>query len=92
MASNWIIGNSNISYFVGVDATETNVQSILSGDYNLTNGSPVRNGILTLTTNEPLGWTVEIHKNVGDLLMADGSVQQASTAGLRAGVAITGSA
>ena len=32
------IDNENLSYFLGVDAAETNVQMVLSGDRNITNG------------------------------------------------------
>src|SRR5262245_47184752 len=35
---NRFAGNTNLSYFVGVDATDLNPQSFLSGDHNLTNG------------------------------------------------------
>src|SRR5215472_13254462 len=52
-ATNWNIGNSNISYFVGVDAKEAFVTTFLSGDRNITNGSPLKNWLLELTTNSP---------------------------------------
>lgn len=84
------ISNSNVSYFVGVDANETNPQLILSGDRNITNNLPVRNGLLALTTNNPAGWTSELHNGVGNLSMADGSVQQVSLSGLRQATANTG--
>ena len=45
--------NSNLSYFVGINAIETDPQSILSGDRNLTNGTPLKNGILELIPNQP---------------------------------------
>jgi prepilin-type N-terminal cleavage/methylation domain-containing protein len=82
--------NSNISYFVGVDANELNPQLILSGDHNLTNGTPVRNGLLELTTNNPAGWTAKMHEKVGNVGLADGSVQQVSITGLRYAVANAG--
>jgi prepilin-type N-terminal cleavage/methylation domain-containing protein/prepilin-type processing-associated H-X9-DG protein len=81
--TNWNINNSNISYFVGVDAVETNEQMILSGDHNITNGTPVKNGLLALTTNQLTGWTTEMHNKVGNIAMTDGSVQQISSGGLR---------
>jgi hypothetical protein len=84
------LNNSNISYFVGVDAAETNAQMILSGDHNITNGTPVKNGMLYLTTNQESGWTAEMHNKVGNLLLADGSVQQLSISGLQTTVANTG--
>jgi prepilin-type processing-associated H-X9-DG protein len=64
-------------------------QAILSGDRNLTNNTSIRNGILTLTTNRPAGWTAEIHNKVGNLLLADGSVQQVSSTGLRTAIVNT---
>jgi prepilin-type processing-associated H-X9-DG protein len=82
--------NSNLSFFVGIDAAETNAAMILYGDHNLTNGTPVRNGILELTAKHPTGWTAEMHDGVGNVALADGSVQQVSIAGIRSVVANTG--
>lgn len=83
--------NSNISYFVGIDAVnETDPQRILSGDRNITNGTPIKNGILELTPNQPAGWTAEMHEKVGNLLLSDGSVSQVSRSGLQTAVANTG--
>ncbi len=76
------LNNSNISYFIGVDATETDPQAFLSGDRNLTNGTSIRNGILKLFPNRNVGWTAEMHNKVGNIGLADGSVQQLSTANL----------
>jgi type II secretory pathway pseudopilin PulG len=84
------LNNSNLSYFIGLDSTESDPQLILSGDGNLTNSTPIRNGILELTTNNPTGWTSEMHKKVGNILLSDGSVQQASITGLRQEVANNG--
>ncbi|MEO7299431.1 MAG: hypothetical protein ABI042_12750 [Verrucomicrobiota bacterium] len=77
------LSNSNLSYFLGVDANENLPQSILSGDRNITNGFAPTNGMLLLMTNQPVGWTKEIHKYQGNVALGDGSVQQASSARLR---------
>ena len=82
--------NSNISFFVGVDANEGRPTMILSGDHNITNGLRLRNGLLDLITNGPAGWTAEVHNKVGNILLADGSVQQMNTVGLRTTIAKTG--
>ena len=82
--------NSNISFFVGIDAAETNPQMILSGEHNITNGTPIRNGLLALTTNKLTAWTSEVHNKVGNILLADGSVQQDSSTGLQNQIAGTG--
>jgi len=84
------LSNSNLSYFVGIDANETNPQMILSGDRNITNGTAVKNGLLNLTTNGPAGWTSEMHHDVGNIALADGSVRQVSRVGLREVVVNTG--
>jgi prepilin-type N-terminal cleavage/methylation domain-containing protein len=80
------LANSNVSYFVGIDATETDPQGFLSGDRNLTNGTPIKNGILEVSSNQPAGWTAEMHNKVGNILLSDGSLQQVSTTGLRSGI------
>lgn len=82
--------NSNISFFIGVDASETNAAMVLAGDHNLTNGLPIRNSILEVSTNRATGWTSEMHNKVGNLCLADGSVRQLSIAELQAAVANTG--
>lgn len=82
--------NSNLSFFVGVDARGTNTKMILSGDRNITGGSSVKNGLLELTTNMPASWTSELHKNIGNILLADGSVQQENNASLQTQIAHTG--
>lgn len=79
--------NSNISFFIGVDVTnETNPQLILAGDRNITNGLPTKNGILEVSSNQPAGWTAEMHNKVGNIALSDGSVQQISITGLRSAI------
>jgi len=90
-ATNWFnFSNSNISYFVGIVANESNAMMILSGDHNITNGTPTKNGLLALSTNALAGWTSEMHKRVGNILLTDGSVQQVSILGLQNQIANTG--
>jgi len=84
------LNNSNISYFVGLDSTETDPQGMLFGDRNITNGTPIKNGILELTANQPAGWTDEIHRKVGNITLSDGSVQQITRTGLRNAVENSG--
>jgi prepilin-type processing-associated H-X9-DG protein len=67
--------NNNLSYFVSLDAVETNPPMLLCGDRNITNGLPVENGILVLATNRPFGWTHELHNGQANVGLADGSVQ-----------------
>jgi len=76
-------GNSNLSYFVGVDASQTNPMMILSGDRNFTNVAIVKNGLLELTANEKIDWATEVHEHIGNIALADGSVRQVKTKALR---------
>ncbi len=77
------LSNTNISYFVGLDSQEDYPQMLMAGDRNVTNGTPLpSNRILVLTTNSMLGWTHELHSCRGNILLADGSVQQVSSSGL----------
>lgn len=76
------ISNTNLSYFLGPDANENLPQSILSGDGNITNGLVPTNGMLVVMTNQPVGWTKDIHKYQGNVALGDGSVQQVSSARL----------
>jgi len=82
--------SSNISYFVNVDATEAYPQMLLSGDDNFEiQGVPIKSGLLELSTNTPISWTAARHKFVGNLSIADGSVQQVTQSGLSSALVIT---
>jgi hypothetical protein len=77
-ATDWVAGfkNSHISYFVGLDANETHPGMFLAGDWNITNGTSLTNGVLVLTTNHPAHWTSKLHNGIGNVGLTDGSVQQ----------------
>ena len=83
-------GNSNLSYFVGLDAKASAPSMFLSGDRNLTNGALLPNRILELKTNSAVGWTAEIHNQQGDVVLADSSVQAWGTTQLREGLQKSG--
>jgi prepilin-type processing-associated H-X9-DG protein len=73
------LSNSNLSYFVGLDADETRPTMILAGDRNLlTNGVPVIPGLVIIGTNSAAGWSTKMHKRAGNILFADGSVARAT--------------
>ncbi len=75
--------DANVSYFIGLDATEESPQSILSGDRHLTvDGTDARPGLLTLTATNQLGFSRQLNPQGGNLLFGDGSVQQATPAQL----------
>ena|SRR5947209_8466079 len=73
----------NVSYFVGLDASETQLQSILSGDRNISTKDRAISGILSLASNSPVCWTKENHDGAGDFGLGDGSAEQASTTNLQ---------
>ena len=98
--------NKAVSFFVGFEGDETRPQSLLSGDRNITNvaglrGQMVRTDtdkseIIKLGTNHTskagAGWSKDLHQQQGNIVLGDGSVQQISTARLRAQLGETGGA
>ncbi len=82
--SNYFSNNSNVSYFVGLDASNTSPNMFLSGDDNwlvggdarivAQKGVPVPSGILPLWTNTPIAWSEARHERKGNIGLADGSV------------------
>jgi len=84
------LANANVSYFVGVDATDTEPSLFLSGDRHLTNGPLTSTRLLTLTTNSTPGWTEVMHNLVGNVALADGSVQTFDTPQLQIAALVMG--
>ena len=90
-ATNFLtLRSTNLSYFVGLEATNTAPSAFISGDRNLTNAGGVKGGVLLASTNDPVSWTAALHQNCGNIGLADGSVQQFSTIRLREAIANTG--
>jgi prepilin-type N-terminal cleavage/methylation domain-containing protein/prepilin-type processing-associated H-X9-DG protein len=80
------MSNANISYFVGLDADETWPAMPLAGDRKLlTNGVAVKPGLLVfgVTNAVSIAWQVKMHNGAGNVALADGSVQQFSSAALQ---------
>jgi len=74
--TNWAgLSNSNLSYFVSVDALADRSSHLLSGDRNITNHNPTAAGPGVLTTNSQIGWTRDLHLDNGNILFADGHVE-----------------
>lgn len=84
------LANSNLSYFLGVTADETEPRKILMGDRNLTNGPLSANRLMLLTTNSAPGWDHQLHKFRGNVALADGSVQSLDLPRLRLAVTNSG--
>ena len=76
--------NFNISYFTSLSASEANPNLWLAGDRNLlVNNSQPQWGRRTISTNDKVAWTSEIHKDQGNIALADGSVQLFSNSPLQ---------
>src|SRR6266850_3959548 len=82
--------DNSTSYFVGVDAVQTNGQMLLSGDRNITNTSKANRRLVSFSTNQLAGWTDDLHRRQGNVGLADGSVQQFTASRLRDQIAHTG--
>jgi prepilin-type processing-associated H-X9-DG protein len=82
--------NENISYFVGLDANDTQPQMFLSGDRNIENGQSPIHSVLDLRPKLSTHWTATIHTNQGNVALADGSVQQYTSVRLQQALQYTG--
>ena len=78
--------DNNVSYFVGVDAVDTNPNAIMTGDHWLDlNGRTARRGLVSLTSKSRVRWVKSPpgHGDAGNIGLADGSVQQFSSTALQ---------
>jgi hypothetical protein len=75
--------SKNISYFTSLTADESNWQIILGGDRNILISGKLSPGLVSLTTNTTVAWSKAIHNEQGNLVMSDGSVQQANSTRLK---------
>jgi len=68
---------------LGLEASEANPHSILSGDRNITCDALARNGIIRFgSTNQP-GWGMDLHKSAGNIAQGDGSAHQVTVSGIQ---------
>lgn len=89
---------NRVSFFIGSDAIETDPQMLLFGDCNIGTGVVGQGGQPAGTrfttpcyfvlgsaqfTTQNAAWTIDTHNKVGNLGLADGSVQEVSISGLR---------
>ena len=83
-----VTNNSAFSYFLGLDASEEDPNTLQGGDSNLElNGQRLQSTLVTLRTNATLQFDNSRHKDppsgAGNILFGDGSVQQVTSARLR---------
>ncbi len=97
--TNLFRGNTNISYFVGLEADETRPQMLLSGDRNMTNKTRTLisvNQIIKFGTNVTAageansGWNKDLHQSAGNVVLSDGSVQQFNAGRLKEQFRVSG--
>jgi prepilin-type processing-associated H-X9-DG protein/prepilin-type N-terminal cleavage/methylation domain-containing protein len=74
--------NRNVSYFVGVNAEFSKPDSLLAGDRNLTANALPNPSILHSEADNRLRWTWEMHQFKGNILFADGHVEEWNNATL----------
>lgn len=82
-------GERNVSYFVGLDARRDHSQSIVLGDRNVYGGGGGLDPWWSFYLGQSIDatWDSAMHRHRGNLVMADGSVHQTSTAVLREKIA-----
>jgi prepilin-type processing-associated H-X9-DG protein len=69
--------NSHISYFADLDASKDPPRGLLVGDANFAiHGVPVGSGILELSSNLPVAWTLNRHPHGGTVGFVDGHAQE----------------
>lgn len=86
-ANKWsTIANTNISYFVGVDAAFGKATHFLSGDRNIVADTADSTSIVWLNNGEKVSWTQELHDANGNILFADNHVEMLNNEGLREAV------
>ena len=83
--------SQNTSYFIGLEAVESNTNMFLSGDRSLSNGNLLSNGTMLLSSNQPaFWWPTKVHDGHGNVALTDGSVAQLDNPRLSAALAHTG--
>lgn len=75
------VTDQNISYFITLDADYGNPRQVLTGDRHIAVGKRNREatGLVLITNASEARWTKLLHGGEGNLALADGSVQQATT-------------
>lgn len=92
-ATNWIsLRNTNLSYFVGLEANPARPKMFLSGDRHVATDLRSTNGFLELKTNLSVRWLRPLHENRGHVVFADGSVHALFSPQLARASRVTGDA
>lgn len=74
-----VLKNENVSYAVGINANAAQPNSILAADGNLTNDWFGSASLLRFGPSNAVRWTAELHRFKGNLLFADGRVEEVNS-------------
>ena len=79
----------NLSYFASLSAEETEPLSFLAGDRNLLSNNLPITGLFPLLSNQAsqISWSRELHNEMGNISMGDGSVLQFNSLRLKKAIA-----
>jgi prepilin-type processing-associated H-X9-DG protein len=69
------LADTNLSYFINVDAVQGNDSLVLCGDRNLENKPSAGSRFVCVSSTSVMGWDKQMHREKGNLCFADGSVQ-----------------
>ena len=75
--------DNNVSYFVGANADYARPNSVLAGDRNITNASSSSSSVIKLNFTTLVRWTEELHRFRGNILYADGRVDELNSTELQ---------
>lgn len=88
-----LVRNTNVSYFVGIEAHEDQPNILIAGDRNIEGGRPKRNCPVAEVYNVATefskveipnaGWSKAAHRRRGNITLGDGSAHQVSAPELR---------
>jgi prepilin-type N-terminal cleavage/methylation domain-containing protein/prepilin-type processing-associated H-X9-DG protein len=73
----------NISYWMSEQASYDFPESLVAGDPNMTNRTGLAGPFVRFRPGETIGWTADLHEYRGNILYADGHVDQLTSAGLQ---------
>lgn len=85
------LNNRNVSYFLALNSDHSNTSSVLAGDRNIAaKGQNYANGNYLIPTNQILAWGEGLHHPGGNIVFADGHVEQCDSRKLAMRMSNTG--
>lgn len=82
-AKSWSeFSDSNISYFINLDSTESKPSRICLGDRGIRSSAQTTNQMFIVSSNATYEWKPLIHNQRGSIVRSDGSVSAQNNAGI----------